>query len=323
MNVSSNDLYYVKCIHHQSSSSIAHMSCSCAFSNKVIVQNHEPELLVVNKDEQFADDQFTIVKQKLIDRVFGSCQIDPGMVWRVDTLPIAIVASWTRCSNDDMTGSPELMRIIRDMNLGQFLRAGVRSDLPNGQRRMCFSYMIYGLMCMAMFVGTLCPLVVDLQPGVPRAQGDNTDDFDPELGSVDFDPDVSNPIIKRILKFYRYIFLDGISVLQRFLNVIAEQGNWLVVILRDEQMDMIDQQYDSTRLKHGGDHVIHFILMKNETTDEIKFVAATRQVASAIAGVSILSFQCKVSFIIVSSLIGFHFPSQQPCFVMVCSLFVL
>jgi hypothetical protein len=104
-----------------------------------IVIQRKINLPVVHSDETFANEIFTLTKEKLIAQVFKSCQIDPGMVFRVDTLPIAIVASWTRCSNDDMTDSPDLMRIIHDMNLGQILRAGVRSDLPNGQRRMCLS----------------------------------------------------------------------------------------------------------------------------------------------------------------------------------------
>jgi hypothetical protein len=164
---------------------------------------------------------------------------------------------------------------------------------------------------MAMLVGPLGPLVVDLAPGVPRAQGENTDDFDPELGRVDIDIDISNRIIERILKLYRYIFLDGIAVLQTFLNFIAEQGNWLVVILSDDDMNRIDPRYDSTRDLYGGKHVIHFILLMNEKSGEIKFVASTRQMASAIGSVSTPTFhQCIASFIIVSLLIQFYFLAQ-------------
>jgi hypothetical protein len=173
---------------------------------------------------------------------------------------------------------------------------------------------------MAMLVGPLGPLVVDLAPGVPRAQGGNTDDFDPELGSVDIDNDISNHIIERILKLYRYIFLDGIAVLQTFLNVIAEQGDWLVVILTEADMNRIDPKYDSTRDSHGGHHVIHFFLLKNKNSGVIKYVASTRQMASAIGSVSTPTFhQCIVSFIIDSLTYPILFSSPRICFVMECS----
>ena len=80
-----------------------------------------------------------------------------------------------------------------------------------------------------------------------QRQGDPGDDFNPALGNLDITPFLGmiHLIIKRILRKYKYIFLDGFSVLQNFIHYIATKPNrYIVARLSDQEIEGFDTIFD-------------------------------------------------------------------------------
>jgi len=86
-------------------------------------------------------------------------------------------------------------------------------------------------------VNRLPPLVLDLQPCVHRKQGTTKDDFKEELGNVDIEPilELAYLEIEHLLANYKFLFVDGFSVLDVILRYIGENpSSWTVTILDDD-----------------------------------------------------------------------------------------
>ena len=121
--------------------------------------------------------------------VVATAQDDVGSPFRLDTSDEAFVTSWTRPSNDIMVTEADRLVPIENMSTSQVLRAGYRSDLPNGQTRLCLSYLVAGLI-LSSFVrprrdflcntgvnltniqndDLIAPLIVDMIPALERMQ---------------------------------------------------------------------------------------------------------------------------------------------------------
>lgn len=85
--------------------------------------------------------------------------------------------------------------------------------------------MHHGLMVRKLKAGGdhLAPLFIELIPCNKRRKGGgSTDDFDKELGKDDIGPtiEMAQLIIGYILACYKFVFADGVSVLDAFLSFI-------------------------------------------------------------------------------------------------------
>jgi hypothetical protein len=139
------------------------------------------------------------------------------------------------------------------------------------------------------------PLIVDLQQCMHRRQGDRpSDDFDPALGNLDAGPflDMIYLIIRRILRKYKYVFLDGMSVLQHFIDYVATKprGRYIVVRLSDEEIESIDAIFDHIRLRTMRLASVQVLLVKDLQKGRFIFIVAVVQMASHIGSVSTTAF---------------------------------
>jgi hypothetical protein len=135
------------------------------------------------------------------------------------------------------------------------------------------------------------PLIVDLQQCMHRRQGDRPRyDFNPALGNLDAGPFLVMIylIISRILRKYKYVFLDGISVLQHFIDYIATKprGRYFVLRLSDEEIQSIDGIFDRIRLRTMRLASVQVLLVKDLQTGRFIFIVAVVQMASHIGSVS-------------------------------------
>ena len=227
--------------------------------------------------------------------IVNTCQRDPGMPYRADTSDTAVFGSWTRATQKVMTSIAAEMLSGHSMNFNQVLCAGERNDIPGDtEPRLCLSYMIYGLMTSELMVSgaILPPLIADLIPCFERRQGSTEQDFDEDLGSIDITPiiDMVYIIIAYALARYKYVFLDGITVLDAFLSFFgSNRDDWVVVRVTDEMIDMFDSGvFDRSRDRTGQDQCVHVLLVQNIETGDIVIVYATHQMASSIERVSTL-----------------------------------
>ena len=95
-------------------------------------------------------------------------------------------------------------------------------------------------------------------------------------------------IIRRILRKYKYVFLDGMSVLQHFIDYIATKprGRYFVVRLSDAEIQSIDAIFDHIRLRTMRRDSVHVLLVKDRQTGRFIFIVAVIQMASHIGSVS-------------------------------------
>ena len=144
------------------------------------------------------------------DGKIKTVQDDVGFPFRIDTSDVAYVSSWTRPSNDVMVNKVDEMKVI-EMSRNQILRAGYRSDLLNGQPRLCLSCLIAGMFASAFSFDKTAPLIVDLVPGIDRKKGSFNEDFCEENGNVSIIPcmPLAKERMKYILYHYSKIFTEG------------------------------------------------------------------------------------------------------------------
>jgi hypothetical protein len=188
-----------------------------------------------------------------------------------------------------MVTNVDEMKVIK-MSRNQILRAGYRSDLPNGQPRLCLSYLIAGMFASAFSFDKTAPLIVDLIPGIDREKGSFTEDFCEENGSVSIIPcmPLAKERMKYILDHYSKIFTEGKDVWDGFLNCIRDERH-IVKILDDEDINRLDLQYDSMRRRSGSTKMFRAILVQHRVTDKTVALCNCWQVSSTIGGVSTIS----------------------------------
>ena len=188
-----------------------------------------------------------------------------------------------------MVSTADAMTFYEHVDLNQILQAGVRSnDTP--RPRLCLTYLIAGVIAsQLMLFSILPPLIVDLQSCMNRRQGGSGDDFNPALGNLAVGPFLGmiHLIIKRILRKYKYIFLDGMSVLQNFIDYLATKPNrYIVARLTDQMIERVDTIFNQMRRFTGQHTAVHVLLVKDLLTSKIIFLVATKQIASYIGSVS-------------------------------------
>jgi hypothetical protein len=217
------------------------------------------------------------------------------MPYRSATSDTVILGSWSQSTNDVMVSSASMMLVGLSINRNQILSAGERNDIPGDTKpRLCLSYMIYGLMTSELMDGgeILPPLIADLLPCFERRQGTTEQDFDKDLGSIDITPIIEMVyiIITYMLERYKYVFLDGFSVLDAFLSFFeSNQDEWVVVQLGDEMIDLFDSGvFDRSRDRTGHDDCVHVLLVQNIETENFVIIHATYQMASTIERMSTL-----------------------------------
>ena len=246
--------------------------------------------------------------------IIATAQDDVGSPFRLDTSDVAFVSSWTRPSNDVMETEVDRLVPVENMSTSQVLRAGYRSDLPNGQTRLCLSYLIAGLF-LSSFVSTrkdfLCniaaagplpsddsinnrnddliaPLIVDLIPAMDRRQGSTEEDFCEDNGSVSIHP-VLPLVMKRvsyILRNYSKIFSEGNDVWDAFLRCVFEEGH-TVKVLSDVDIAALDVHYDDLRQKSLSNvNMLKAILIKHKESSRTSVLFNCMQISSTIGGVS-------------------------------------
>jgi len=220
------------------------------------------------------------------DGKIKTVQDDVGFPFRIDTSDVAYVSSWTRPSNDVMVNKVDEMKVI-EMSRNQILRAGYRSDLPNGQPRLCLSYLIAGIFASAFSNDITSPLIVDLVPGIDREKGSFNEDFCEENGNVSIVPcmPLATERMKYILNHYSKIFTEGKDVWDGFLNCIHDERH-IVKILDDEDINRLDVQYDSMRRRSGSTKMFRAILVQHRVTGKTIVLYNCWQVSSTIGGVS-------------------------------------
>ena len=176
-------------------------------------------------NNEFADGLLSIAKQLMSDGIVNTSQDDVGAPFHLNSINVAYVSSWTRPSNCIMVSLVKDMIPVRNMNLSQILRAGVRSDLPNGQKRLCLSYLIAGLFATAFLVNDCSPVIFDLIPCFKRKQGTTEEDFEEENGSINIKDchALSTRMIEYTLKNYTKIYAEGEDVRTAFLDYIKEK----------------------------------------------------------------------------------------------------
>ena len=201
---------------------------------------------------------------------------------------------------------------VRNMNLSQILRAGVRSDLPNGQKRLCLSYLIAGLFASAFLVNNCSPVIFDLIPCFKRKQGTTEEDFEEENGSIDIKDcmPLSMRMIEYTLNNYSKIYVEGQDVMTAFLDYIKEK-EYITVRLSDAQMDMIDSDYKSNRRRTGGQSVAHAFLLKHPVKGTIISFYCSWQISSTIARVSMKNLLLHQFILIVKYLIFYCCPQPE------------
>jgi hypothetical protein len=223
------------------------------------------------------------------DGKIKTVQDDVGFPFRIDTSDVAYVSSWTRPSNDVMVNKVDEMKVI-EMSRNQILRAGYRSDLPNGQPRLCLSYLIAGMFASAFSNDKTAPLIVDLVPGIHREKGSYNEDFCEENGNVSIVPcmPLAKERMKYILDHYSKIFTEGKDVWDGFLDCIRDERH-IVKILDDEDINRLDVQYDSMRRRSGSTIMFRAILVQHRDTGQPFVLYNCWQVSSTIGGVSTIS----------------------------------
>ena len=179
-----------------------------------------------------------------------------------------------------MTDAKDMIR-GQSMSLDEILYAGKRSDNPwdPEERRLALSYFYYALGVTDIVaevdddgVNRLPPLVLDLQPCVHRKQGTTEDDFKEELGNVDIEPilELAYLEIEHLLANYKFLFVDGFSVLDVILRYIGENpSNWTVTILDDDMISMFNDTFDYIRKTTGQHECVVVLLIQNTVTKNI------------------------------------------------------
>ena len=244
---------------------------------------------VVPANPTFANAQVEIAKNLMSDGKIKTVQDDVGFPFRIDTSDMAYVSSWTRPSNDIMVTNVDEMKDI-EMSRNQILRAGYRSDISNGQPRLCLSYLIAGMFASAFSNDKTSPLIVDLIPGIDREKGSFNEDFCEGNGNVSIVPcmPLAKERMKYILDHYSKIFTEGKDVWDGFLGCIREERH-IVKILDDADMNMLDAEYDSMRMRSGSTKMFRAILVQHQVTDKTIVLCNCWQVSSTIGGVSTIS----------------------------------
>ena len=246
----------------------------------------------VAADVSFARTIFDMGHQYMVSGSANTISGHPGHSFCYETSESAWVGSWIRVSNDIMRSTAAAMRFYENVQLNQILQAGVRSnDTPHP--RLCLTYDIAAVIASQLMLTSAArpPLIVDLQQCMHRRQGDRPrDDFNPALGNLDAGPFLVMIylIIRRILRKYKYVFLDGISVLQHFIDYIATKprGRYFVLRLSDEEIELIDAIFDHIRLRTMRRDSVHVLLVKDRQTGRFIFIVAVIQMASHIGSVS-------------------------------------
>jgi hypothetical protein len=264
--------------------------CLSIYKDTVQRQNAQPG--IVAADVSFARRMFNMGHQYMVDGLANTISGHPGHAFLFDTSESAWVGSWIRLSNDVMRSSAAAMRFYENVQLNQILQAGVRSnDTPHP--RLCLTYYIAAVIASQLMLTstTRPPLIVDLQQCMHRRQGDRpSDDFNPALGNLDAGPflDMIYLIIRRILRKYKYVFLDGMSVLQHFIDYIATKprGRYIVVRLSDEEIKSIDAIFDHIRLRTMRLASVQVLLVKDLKSGRFIFIVSVVQMASYIGSVS-------------------------------------
>ena len=239
----------------------------------------------------FARKMFDMARTVMANGTANTSHGNPGHSFLFETSESAWVGSWIRISNDVMRSTVDAMSFYQNVNLNEILQAGVRSnDTP--RPRLCLTYLIAGVIAsqlMLTSIRNLPPLIVDLQSCMNRRQGGRRgDDFNTALGDVDITPflDMAHLIIRRILRNYKYVFLDGFSVLQAFIDYIAtEPRRYIVARLTDQMIDTFDRIFDQIR-RRTLQHCVHVLLVKDLQTNRIIFLVTVVQMASHIGSVS-------------------------------------
>ena len=259
-------------------------------------QNAQPG--IVAADVSFARRMFNMGHQYMVDGLANTISGHPGHAFLFDTSESAWVGSWIRLSNDVMRSSAAAMRFYENVQLNQILQAGVRSnDTPHP--RLCLTYYIAAVIASQLMLTstTRPPLIVDLQQCMHRRQGDRpSDDFNPALGNLDAGPflDMIYLIIRRILRKYKYVFLDGMSVLQHFIDYIATKprGRYIVARLSDEEIATFDPIFDQIRRRTMRFTAVRVLLVKDQSSGRFIFIVAVVQMASHIGSVSTKGTYC-------------------------------
>jgi hypothetical protein len=187
------------------------------------------------------------------------------------------------------------MKPIEEMSLDQTLCAGIRSDLPGGKKRVCLSYAIAGLFASSFLMDTVVndeavkipPLIVDMIPLFDRKIGSTEEDFCEKNGSVDISHGL--PVIKKrisyIIRNFSKIFTEGSEVLNAFIGCIQEEGH-IVKILNDEDMTVLDPQFNNLRRKTGATSLLTALLVQHCETEKTIAIYNCMQISTAIGGVS-------------------------------------
>lgn len=268
------------------------LSLPSMYKDTVQRQNAQPGF--VEADVSFARTMFDIGRGYMDDGSANTISGHPGHSFLYETSESAWVGSWIRVSNDIMWSTVDAMRFYENVHLNQILQAGVRSnDTP--RPRLCLTYYIAAVIAsQLMLTSTRPPLIVDLQQCMHRRQGDRPrDDFNPALGNLDAGPFLAMIylIIERILRRYKYVFLDGMSVLQHFIDYIAtDPSRYIVVRLSDEEIESFDPIFNQMRRRTGRELAsVHVLLVKDRQTGRFIFIVAVIQMASHIGSVSTYS----------------------------------
>jgi hypothetical protein len=253
------------------------------------VQRQTVPSTTVRASVTFARKIFDLAYGYMVDGTANSCHNHPGHAFLFETSESTWVGSWIRVSNDVMVSTADAMTFYENVDLNQILQAGVRSnDTPHP--RLCLTYFIAAVIAsQLMLTSSRPPLIVDLQSCMNRRQGPRPgDDFRPALGDVDITPFLLmvHLIICRILRKYKYVFLDGFSVLQNFIDYLATKPNrYIVARLDDEMIETFDQVFDQMR-RLTLLQCVHVLLIKDLITGRIILLVATNQIATHIGSVS-------------------------------------
>ena len=89
----------------------------------------------------------------------------------MDTTDDAVIGSWGRSTNDDYVSSVLEMTSAKNMDIGQMLRQGVRSDLHGHPPRLCLTNMIYRLIMLVTMTNGMAPLFIDLVSCYQKKKG--------------------------------------------------------------------------------------------------------------------------------------------------------
>lgn len=263
------------------------------FLLKVIA--HCKEARVVSADLPFANEQYESTKELMSNRVIETAQRDIGFPFRSDKLDMVFATSWPRPSNDIMVNSVENLNPMEELPFDQSLCAGIRSDLPDGRKRVCLSYGIAGLFASSFLMHVavkneimkIAPLIIDMIPLINRKIGSTEEDFDAENGNVDISPGMP-VIMKRIsfvLRNFTKVFSEGAEVWNAIIACIREEGH-IVKVLNDDDMTILDPQFNNLRRKTISTTKLIAILVEHCETGKTIALYNCMQISSAIGGVS-------------------------------------